>query len=755
MDVTGIEGGARGVGGSIRRRRALGRARGRRPAFLAWWMAVLLVCAGRAAGQSTPAPELADLARAVVAALEQGDGGALAALSDFEARGAERFARGLDTVAWADLDEAARERRIDATLREWLGAGALRHVTLYELGAETDPDAGRGPVPDRQLVRVALIDQSNGRCFELLLVATPAGRLIELVRGEPFAANGAGPARVPLTPSATLSAEVSQALTWPAGSDDFERSMAVELVDQVLALPAGPERDEAVEFLHRSPREGVCALLERLVALVTGEAGESESVAVLHDTLVRITGRRDPSAETGSREWLQGWLRWHHAQGQVFVAAPIPPRAVAVVASATGARTERAPDEGGAPPAGEKEPPAEDPPSTEAHPPAAPAPLDTVRPPQPPSTPPPVPAPAPAPAPAPIPAPPVAPPGGPTPDSAATTLLPSVAPLSVVYGGKSVTAASVDARLSAPVRRAVNEWAELAAQLDLRIVLGKVGDHIVLGHGEPKLLGQVSEWMGQAHELLDEAVPVLEGRVQAARATVAIVFDETFMRSARWEALMDALGERRLVTAPTVQAMKADPGGLTLRSASVFLEPSWDMAGNAAAGDDEFRLGNEVVHKYAQCLLTARTGQQPGCVLWGVGYVAEWALFNSVYQFNASGFVATGDHFDWPVKARQELESLRKRKDFSFGELGVIESAAGKHEPPQLVTWAALAWLASEDPAQLRALLAELAQVQAQADPRGTAPNFRGDADATRAVLGAHLDAINAKKLSAWLKKAG
>ena len=203
----------------------------------------------------------------------------------------------------------------------------------------------------------------------------------------------------------------------------------------------------------------------------------------------------------------------------------------------------------------------------------------------------------------------------------------------------------------------------------------------------------------------------------------------------------------------TAETLRADPAGLLRRQAAFFLQPTWDMAGNAASGDDEFRFGNELVGKFAQCLATSRCGELPPTILWGLGYLAEIAEFDSVYQFNTTGFVATGDHFDWRTRTAQHVEKLRKHKDSSLGALAAREDDAGRAIQSQMVTWGALAYLAEEQPEALDGLLRALAALQAEVDRRGRASVWRGDADRTREALQAGLDAIDLKDLETWLKR--
>jgi hypothetical protein len=164
------------------------------------------------------------------------------------------------------------------------------------------------------------------------------------------------------------------------------------------------------------------------------------------------------------------------------------------------------------------------------------------------------------------------------------------------------------------------------------------------------------------------------------------------------------------------------------------------MAGDAAAGDDEFRLGNELVHKYAQMVVRSRYGQVPETIRWGLGYVAEQRLFRSIYQFDASGFVASESHFDWPKRTRELLVDRSRDKSFSLAPAAADARAAG------------LASLA-KDPEALSGLLVQLAALHDEADPQGRSRDYAGDEEATSAVLAASLDSVDVRKLKSHLKK--
>jgi hypothetical protein len=215
--------------------------------------------------------------------------------------------------------------------------------------------------------------------------------------------------------------------------------------------------------------------------------------------------------------------------------------------------------------------------------------------------------------------------------------------------------------------------------------------------------------------------------------------------------LLDELVGKRLLTRDGADQMGQDFGGLTLRSGPLFLQPSWDIAGNAEAGDDEFRLCNELVNKYAQCQLTSRSGQQPASILWGLGYVVELRMFGSAYHFERTGFVSAESHFDWAPKAIEKLSD--HPKEISLTSFAMRDESAGQPEMPQILTWAGLSYLSQSQPKQLAELLTSLSGLQDAADPEHDAMGYAGDGQATKKELEAVLDAIDPAALSKWLKK--
>lgn len=689
--------------------------------------------------------------RRLVDALRGSDFKGLAELTDFEGRAAERLARGLDDAAWSQLDELERLGRQQLVLREWAASGQGFNQRASFAGAEpvADPDAGLGPVPDRAIVRLRLRHQTSGQYRDLLVMLAPDGRILDLEQGPPYHA-GANPAgEQGLLPVARLAGPPPSTVTWPTDQDADERDSVTELVDALLAAPNADARALARERLHRSPHAAVTALLERLVALDAPPGPDADAQAPLVEALEQITGRDTPwspapppgvSREdwiSSNRATLSAWLGWHADHGRTFDPMPI----LEPLEPALLERTEPAPlpamdrwterlaqqiEEAKAPadaPAGAATPesaPAEPAPAAPASDrPASPPPVAESR---------------------------------PRPPGPRDILFRDAADLELAHRGRKATGREVESLLAPEQREALNAWAQTARELELTVVLGERPEHLVLGFKPQALLAEAAGWLDDAAARLAPAVPVLPPR--EARCVVALLFDAEDARSPSWGRLLDDLVARQLLLETSAAELRDQPAGLLRRQAGFFLQPTWDMAGNAAGGDDEFRAGNEVVGKFAQCLLTTRCGEMPATVLWALDYVAEIARFDSVYQFDTTGFVASADHFDWRQRTAQHVAKLRKQKDASLGAIIAQIDQAGRPTQPQMLAWGALAWLLDHRPEALAPLLTDLATLQSEVDRRGRSSVWRGDADRTREVLAAHLDGLDAQALHDWLADA-
>ncbi|MCB9899027.1 MAG: hypothetical protein H6825_13560 [Planctomycetes bacterium] len=334
-------------------------------------------------------------------------------------------------------------------------------------------------------------------------------------------------------------------------------------------------------------------------------------------------------------------------------------------------------------------------------------------------------------------------------DSSSDTLVEEAAKLKFRMGRKDVEGSKVERDLLPSVRAALNTWAATAGGLGFEVAVPEHAPAIVLGRADDDLVHRAAQVLDDAWEVLERALP--DDRLHVP-ATVAVLFDEPGMRSDAYGAALDLLVARRLLRAEDASRMRDDPGGLTMRGAPVFLQPTWDMAGNAAAGDDEFRLDNEVAAKFTQCVLTKSFGQLPKSLLWGMSFLVEQRLFGTSYAFDASGFVSSSAHFDWGKRTAELFDGNKKDKDFSVVPL-VLEGRAGVAEPEQMMVWGALDFVWSKRPADLGALFEALADLQADADPYGGRPDYVGEPDATEAALAAVFGELAPKDLAKHVKR--
>ena len=746
--------------------------------------------------------------RGMVAALHDADGATLAGKVDFSARFDEQLQRGQSQHAWDDLDDMGRLLERQSLARAWTlpDAAWMRDAEFVAATSLPDPDAGLGPVPDRRLAQVVLRNPVTGELRDLLCTLTPSFQLIDLRIGVPYfpGANPLGAAG--LQPAPGFAQPTRPGVVWPEEVRDGDREESRKLVSKLLASRDGPDRDLFIDRLHRSPLAGVAAVLERLADLDRAAQPDAPIEATLDAVLERITGRsselsaqpRHGATQTAWRDInhraVLGWLAWHERSGAHFTAAP----AVDLVRAEprTRSSTSRPPSPTGAMPADEGEPPAGAGSTSGGAPlaggPAAagagsapgtgsppgggpPAGAGTAR-----GAEPTAPATAPGEAPvggaSPGGAPPVdggatagaAAPGdgpaggdgldGPTVKLGVTAatktprelLYPAAAALHLRYAGHDAIGRQVEPRLSPAVKEALNAWAEPAARLGFNVVLSGTSDAIAMGPLKLETLQQAVDWMDEATVLLDPIVGTAAGR--ESRATVAMLFDEQGAQSPAWNALLDELVTRRLVFETVASGLRTLPAGLMLRGAGLFLQTTYDVAGNKDSGDDEFRLRNEVLHKLTQCLVTARCGQLPPQILWGLGLLVEFKFTHAMYMLNTTGFVASGDHGDWPTRTKQMLEKRQGRKRAAtLSSHAMDDAAAGKPIEAQMCTWAALSWMADRQPARLKDLLLQLADLHAAADPSGRSSVYRGDPVATEKTLAQGFDSIDLMALMEWL----
>ena len=703
-----------------------------------------------------PASSDWDLGSQVIKALRQGDARTLGQLTDFSARMAEGVARGRDRRSWEDMDEFGRVMASVETTDAWLGAEPqhFESGTLYNIRLLDDPDAGWGPVATRRIIQVVVKAARSGQLLDLVIVATADGAVLDLRFGGPYA-----PSFNPLGEEG-LQAEGRPALKglrvhWPSELDEFDRDEANDLVDQLIVEQGPQGRRRLIEFLHRNPRAAVAELLERVLELNEADSPDRILQRTLIDALETITGRsssfvgvprfnQDEGAlDAQNAAAIGNWLRWQQRHGATFVAAPVERPLMPTHEERPLATASDDEDRGATATAATASEPSEQAPE-----PAPPTPRLTASPPKPAGS-------------------------GATssPDSESSPsrtpavvirkisrsratrapLKEQAASLQILWGDREVTAGEVTEQIPASVRRVLDAWAEAIVTLDLRVCLSGNPDHVVMGRAPDKVLIEAAKNMDRAWDLLDPVLPQLTKR--AARPVLSILFDQQAQRDGTfWNNLLDELQSKRALTKAEVERLARDPNGVMARNVPMFLQPTYDQAGNASAGDDEFRAANEIVHKFAQCLLTQRTGQMPESIRWGIGHLVENELQRSVYQFNTTGFVATGDHFDWANRAHRLLEKASKKRNFSAPKVLLGIDSRDSDNNAAVMVWGLMAGVLSRNSTQFSAMLEALAEVHAEQDPYGVAEHYQGDESTAVAALELRLAEFDMKEVLDQLK---
>lgn len=707
------------------------------------------------------------LANAVTDALQDGDAEGLADLVDFETRSLHGRARGTVLLDWAQADAMDRLMERQATAEAWIEdrQSFLEQAFLYQFTELADPEAGTGPVPDRRITQVVLKATRKGKLMDMLVISTSDLRLIDLVFGEPYY-----PGDNPLGPDglqpAALSETQEQGVRWPSETADYEREDARELVGDLLDHSLPSDRKRTIEYLHREPRSAVAALIERLFQEQDVSTPDTATQEMLIDALVTITGRDSdfrahPDFDMDEGTWMaknkaevMGWLRWHSKHGGSFGAAPItdPVSASYDERSSERASGRRNPSEaadhgeddggasgtlaggapttetdpstpepppGGAPASGADADPPEDAPSGMDDPTGDPdgsgdAGKDELpsrvrfRKPSTPEI-------------------------GPLSSSGAALTLLKVPPPD--FGPpEEVSAESLVDVLPKGIAKALNHWAGAIEELDLRVAWGGDEEFLVLGRADDDILVDSLQTLAETRDLLLDAMPDIRSP-KTIDPVVVIVVDFSSRKDGFWNDLIDAMLVLDRLEFAKADRLRSGPVGFYNRVEHVFVQPTWDIAGNAAAGDDEFRLHNELAHKLAGCLAYERCGHLPEGLYWALGHLAEVTLFDSVYQFNKSGFVSAGDHFDWPRKARQVLERRSRRRNFVLAQQVLDSGETSSDIDGHLLAWATMDFLSLEHPTDLTQLFRDLFELHKEARPFGGARAYEGDLEATLEVL--------------------
>ena len=336
---------------------------------------------------------------------------------------------------------------------------------------------------------------------------------------------------------------------------------------------------------------------------------------------------------------------------------------------------------------------------------------------------------------------------------APVALVESVASMKLLFDGRPTPGSRIEAKLRDPVRAALNTWAPVAERLGMEVAVPEHAPVLVLGHADDDVLEDAAEWADDTHALL---APVLEVEgVTPGPVVIMVLFDREGHGSEAWPGFLTELVARGALDAALEPAIRDDRPSLTLRHASVFLQTTYDAVGDAAAGDDEFRLGNEIAHKPATFLLEGTFGRQPEALRWGLGFVAEQRLFGSSYQFNVSGFVSAGDHHGWSSQTEDWLKDRARDDGFSLADVVLDAEHPGSASAEQKCTWMLLDHLLHEHPECLATLLGELGALDLRADPQRFRPTWVGSGRLARMALDEQLEAadVTAKDLAAWARK--
>ncbi len=724
--------------------------------MVASFLLALLLVVPQSEGDEAPSvidSQTKEFIHRVTSALSSRDKLALIELTDFRLRMLDGAIEGSSQRLWEDMEDIDRRVTTLATTGEWTtnDVAFLYQVQVWQTRFVRDPQSGKGFVPNRQIVQVVLRNPRTHRLRDILVTFTPDHRLLDITFGDSYVEgkNPDGPAG--LIPQVYDDEEDVIEPTWDPHMDPDEILSVRELIDALIYEPPGRPRELAAESLHRNPKPAVTALLERLISIERFPSPDREAAEILFDTLSRITGRTarlydgssSPLSQHSSRYRLHAdvvaWSRWYEHHGSSFAVAPIG-EAMAPTASERGARSASAALSRWARALERRsEPTTTSRPSPSPQPDPPPQTGSTVKPSSSAAR--------------------VA--SGKAalarsaralPPSPRMVLYTDAADIQLIHQKKTKKARDVEGDLSPEIREVLNQWASVIKANDLRVVVGENPSSIVLGKASDQILLQASTWLDETWTLLDPIVPLLPGRQE--KAAVALLFDEMSAGGSGWTAAVDLMESSHMIFSSTASALRAEINGLMLRSAPLFLQLTWDNAGDASAGDDEFRLRNEICNKFAQCLLTTRAGQMPAPLRWGLGYLAEIRATESVYTFDHTGFVAVGDHFDWPGRTRAHLKGSPGATNDRIIQSFLNDRAAGQPLEDQMIAWATLDFLSDHSPQTLQNLMTRLAKVHSAADPRGRHSSWRGEAASTEQILATHLSETTHSTVIKHLDKA-
>ncbi|GJM20862.1 MAG: hypothetical protein DHS20C15_07770 [Planctomycetota bacterium] len=329
----------------------------------------------------------------------------------------------------------------------------------------------------------------------------------------------------------------------------------------------------------------------------------------------------------------------------------------------------------------------------------------------------------------------------------------ALADVAVHRGSRKKTLQAVSDDLSAGQVAAMGQWVAFAERYELHVVLPEKADALIFGDADLSDLKDVADTLDESWALFDALQPVEPRDDDDARTPVFFLFDREAHASPTWPALLELMATRGQLVSQAVDALRVEPTSLTQRNERLVLQATYDMAGDASKGDDEFRLENEVAHKLVWMLLLERFGRLPPNVEWGLGYVAEQRLFRSIFLFDTTGFVAVEDHHDWPDRTRDMFVSERTGQGVDLPKRLLDAAAAGGPLRPQMQSWGLLDYLLHKDAERLVALLTELSELHGAGDPYGIQPRYAGDPEVAASLIGERLEGISVKDIEKHLKR--
>jgi hypothetical protein len=307
-------------------------------------------------------------------------------------------------------------------------------------------------------------------------------------------------------------------------------------------------------------------------------------------------------------------------------------------------------------------------------------------------------------------------------------------------------------RLPAPQRAVLEYWTPWCTERGYRMDLDDDGRVLLLSSARLTSVRRETDLVRKTRDKFDELLPwvapsveprrgsdeVARGRLDAPHAAPIVLL--------RFDSAADHA--EALAHLARQETYLADWAVATRDATGFFLhQPLCAGWRDDAAGREEWRPDNELVHNLAQALVEQRFGRAPYWLGQGLAWQLEDAVTGSLYAFpGRDGFVAVDAHQGW----RDDLQKRFKKR----GDIPVaVEDLAGWpdgtwDEPYAAVAWGVVTWLEKYRPEALPALAADLGayrdvhEVQTHADGSWVRdPRFRVPARVQGQLLAKHAGA--------------